>query len=73
MKPKREESARIYESHVGMAQEGGHVGSYRDYAEHILPRVKEAGYNIIQLMAVQEHSYYGSFGYHVTGFFGVSS
>ena len=56
-----------------MAQEGGHVGSYRDYAEHILPRVKEAGYNIIQLMAVQEHSYYGSFGYHVTGFFGVSS
>lgn len=24
-------------------------------------------------MAIQEHSYYGSFGYHVTGFFGVSS
>jgi 1,4-alpha-glucan branching enzyme len=24
-------------------------------------------------MAIQEHSYYGSFGYHVTGFFGVTS
>lgn len=47
VKPKRVESIRIYESHVGMAQEGGSVGSYRDYADIILPRVKEAGYNVI--------------------------
>jgi len=45
-------SVRIYESHVGMAQEGGCVGSYRQYVEHILPRIKEAGYNTIQLMAI---------------------
>jgi 1,4-alpha-glucan branching enzyme len=38
---------RIYESHVGMAQEAGKVSSYREYVEHILPRIKEAGYNAI--------------------------
>mmetsp|Transcript_15203 Transcript_15203/g.23485 ORF Transcript_15203/g.23485 Transcript_15203/m.23485 type:complete len:142 (+) Transcript_15203:892-1317(+) len=56
-----------------MAQEAGKVSSYREYADITLARVKEAGYTHIQLMAIQEHSYYGSFGYHVTGFFGISS
>ena len=48
----RESSMRIYESHVGMAQEGGQVGSYNEYVDRILPRIKEAGYNTIQLMAI---------------------
>ena len=39
----------------------------------MLPRVKALGYNAVQLMAVQEHAYYGSFGYHVTNPFAVSS
>ena len=73
VEPERLQSVRVYESHVGMAQEGGSVGNYREYADNILPRIKEAGYNVVQLMAIQEHSYYGSFGYHVTGFFAVSS
>ena len=47
VKPERAESIRIYESHVGMAQEAGKVSSYREYAETILPRVKKAGYNVI--------------------------
>ncbi len=59
----------IYESHVGMAQEHGGVGTYREFADHILPRIKEGGYNAIQLMAVMEHPYYGSFGYHVSNYF----
>lgn len=67
------QSDRIYEAHVGMAQEFGRVSSYRDFADHNLERIKEFGYNVIQLMAIQEHSYYASFGYHVTSFFGVSS
>lgn len=67
------QSLRIYESHVGMAQEFGRVSSYKDFADHNLDRIVEAGYNTIQLMAIQEHSYYASFGYHVTGFFGVAS
>jgi 1,4-alpha-glucan branching enzyme len=59
----------IYESHVGMAQEHGEVGTYREFADQILPRIKEGGYNAIQLMAVMEHPYYGSFGYHVSNYF----
>lgn len=64
---------RVYEAHVGMAQEEPKVGSYREFSEIILPRIAEAGYNTIQLMAVQEHPYYGSFGYQVSNFFAPSS
>ena len=63
----------IYEAHVGMAQEEGKVGSYREFADYILPRVKKSGYNTIQLMAIMEHPYYGSFGYQVSSFFAASS
>lgn len=63
----------IYETHVGMSGEEPRVHSYREFAEQVLPRVKKAGYNTIQLMAVQEHPYYGSFGYHVSSFFAPCS
>ncbi|GGG56456.1 alpha amylase C-terminal domain-containing protein [Hymenobacter glacieicola] len=63
----------IYEAHVGMALEADRVGSYLEFAEQILPRIQAAGYNCLQLMAVMEHPYYGSFGYHVANFFAVSS
>ena len=67
------EAPRIYEAHVGMAQEDGRVGTFREFTGRILPRVVAAGYNTLQLMAILEHPYYGSFGYHVTNFFAVSS
>ena len=63
----------IYESHTGMAQEKEAVGTYREFADIILPRVVKAGYTVVQLMAVQEHPYYGSYGYHVSNFFAPSS
>lgn len=63
----------IYECHIGMAQEHEGVGTYREFADKILPRIKEGGYNAIQTMAIQEHPYYGSFGYHVSNFFAPSS
>jgi 1,4-alpha-glucan branching enzyme len=63
----------IYECHVGMAQEYEGVGTYREFADNILPRIKEGGYNAIQLMAIMEHPYYGSFGYHVSNFFAPTS
>src|SRR5690606_9107360 len=59
----------IYECHVGMAQEKPGVGTYREFEENTLHRIKKAGYNTIQLMAVMEHPYYGSFGYYVYLFF----
>ena len=67
------QSLYIYEAHVGMAQEEGKVGTYREFADKILPRIKKAGYNTIQLMAIMEHPYYGSFGYQVANFFAASS
>ena len=63
----------IYECHPGMAQEKEGVGTYREFADNVLPRVIELGYNCIQLMAIKEHPYYGSFGYHVSSFFAPSS
>ena len=68
-----EDDLYIYEAHVGMAQEEGKVGSYREFADITLPHVKKAGYNTIQLMAIMEHPYYGSFGYQVSNFFAASS
>ena len=63
----------IYECHIGMAQQEEKVGTYNEFREKILPRVAKAGYNCIQVMAIQEHPYYGSFGYHVSNFFAASS
>ena len=63
----------IYETHVGMAQEDERVGTYREFADRVLDRIQEAGYNTIQLMAIMEHPYYASFGYQVTNFFAASS
>ncbi|MDE0472733.1 MAG: alpha amylase C-terminal domain-containing protein [Ekhidna sp.] len=63
----------IYEAHVGMAQEKEGIGSYREFADITLHRIKKLGYNTIQLMAIKEHPYYGSFGYHVSNFFAPSS
>src|SRR5574344_3016186 len=63
----------IYECHVGMGQDAEKVGTYKEFTENVLPRVIEDGYNCIQVMAIQEHPYYGSFGYHVSSFFAPSS
>lgn len=63
----------IYECHIGMAQDAEKVGTYKEFQENILPRIIADGYNCIQIMAIQEHPYYGSFGYHVSSFFAPSS
>ena len=71
--PKKPAVPIIYEAHVGMSSEKPEVASYRSFADTILPRIVKLGYNTIQLMAVQEHPYYGSFGYHVSNFYAASS
>lgn len=65
--------AFIYEAHVGMAQDAERIGTYAEFKENIIPRIVAAGYDTIQLMAIQEHPYYASFGYHVSSFFAPSS
>uniref|UniRef100_A0A7N0V7G2 1,4-alpha-glucan branching enzyme n=1 Tax=Kalanchoe fedtschenkoi TaxID=63787 RepID=A0A7N0V7G2_KALFE len=72
-RPKKPQAPRIYEAHVGMSSSEPRVNSYREFADNVLPRIRANYYNTVQLMAVMEHSYYASFGYHVTNFFAVSS
>lgn len=68
-----EKNLLIYECHIGMAQETGRVGSYLEFRDNVLPRIRDLGYNTVQIMAVMEHPYYASFGYQVTNFFAASS
>ncbi|MCM1369719.1 MAG: alpha amylase C-terminal domain-containing protein [Candidatus Amulumruptor caecigallinarius] len=63
----------IYEAHIGMGENKEGVGTYDEFRRNILPRIAKDGYNAIQLMAIQEHPYYGSFGYHVSSFYAASS
>jgi 1,4-alpha-glucan branching enzyme len=63
----------IYEAHVGMAQEEGKIGTYEEFRKNVLPRIADAGYNTLQLMAIAEHPYYASFGYQVSNYFAASS
>ncbi|KAM0842265.1 hypothetical protein ACQ4PT_058466 [Festuca glaucescens] len=76
--PKQPKSLRIYESHIGMSSpydlvQEPKINTYANFRDEVLPRIKKLGYNAVQIMAIQEHSYYASFGYHVTNFFAPSS
>ena len=71
-RPKRD-PLLIYECHIGMGENAEKVGTYNEFRTNVLPRVIEDGYNCLQIMAIQEHPYYGSFGYHVSSFFAASS
>lgn len=68
-----EKTPFIYECHIGMAQEKYGIGTYEEFRVNTLPRIKKQGYNTIQIMAIMEHPYYGSFGYQVSNFFAASS
>ncbi|XP_060072353.1 1,4-alpha-glucan-branching enzyme-like [Ylistrum balloti] len=71
--PMRPDSLRIYECHVGISSWEGKISTYKEFSRDVIPRIKNLGYNAIQLMAVMEHAYYASFGYQVTSFFAASS
>ena len=68
-----DEPPLIYEAHIGMSAEDYRVSTYREFADNVLPHIKRAGYNTVQLMAVMEHPFYGSFGYQVSSFYAASS
>lgn len=72
-RPKKPESLRVYEAHVGISSPELRVTTYKEFTKTMLPRIRDLGYNVIQLMAVMEHAYYASFGYQVNNFFAASS
>ena len=71
-RPPKPTSPRVYECHVGISSAEEKVNTYKDFAANVLPRIANLGYNTVQLMAVMEHAYYGSFGYQVTSFYAAS-
>lgn len=71
--PQKLDSVLVYEAHIGMSSEEGKVSTFQEFRKKVLPHIVKSGYNVLQLMAIQEHPYYGSFGYHVSSFFAVSS
>lgn len=68
-----EEAPLIYEAHIGISSEEYKINTYQEFTRDVLPRIKGAGYNTIQLMAIMEHPLYASFGYQVSNFFAISS
>ncbi|MBR1872064.1 MAG: 1,4-alpha-glucan-branching enzyme, partial [Bacteroidales bacterium] len=63
----------IYECHIGMSGEEEKVSTFEEFRLNVLPRIASLGYDTIQIMALQEHPYYGSFGYQVSNFYALSS
>lgn len=72
-RPKKPESIRVYEAHVGISSPELRVSTYKEFTKNMLPRIRDLGYNVIQLMAIMEHAYYASFGYQINNFFAASS
>ncbi len=72
-RPGRRPHPLIYECHIGMSSEKEKVSTFDEFRRDVLPRVRRLGYNVLQIMALQEHPYYGSFGYQVSNFFALSS
>ena len=72
-RPGKRPNPLIYECHIGMSGEKEGVATFEEFRRDVLPRISRLGYNVIQIMALQEHPYYGSFGYQVSGIYALSS
>ena len=72
-KPGKREHPFIYECHIGMSSEQEKVSTFSEFRRDVLPKIVRDGYDTIQIMALQEHPYYGSFGYQVSNFYALSS
>ncbi|MBQ6044221.1 MAG: alpha amylase C-terminal domain-containing protein [Bacteroidales bacterium] len=72
-RPGKRPNPLIYECHIGMSGEKEGVATFDDFRRDVLPKVADLGYNVLQIMALQEHPYYGSFGYQVSNIFALSS
>ncbi|XP_045826979.1 1,4-alpha-glucan-branching enzyme 3, chloroplastic/amyloplastic-like [Trifolium pratense] len=71
--PKVPKSLRIYEAHIGISGSEPKISSFNDFTDKVLPYIKKAGYNAIQLIGVVEHKDYFTVGYRVTNFYATSS
>ncbi len=67
----------IYEMHLGSwlrdPDNPERLLSYKDLAEKLPPYLVEMGFTHVELMPVNEHPFYGSWGYQILGFFAPTS
>ncbi len=67
----------LYEVHLGswrrkLADEGRSY-LYTELASELVSYVKDMGYTHVELMPVNEHPFFGSWGYQITGYYAPSS
>ncbi len=65
----------IYEVHLGSwkRKKKNVVYNYHELADKLIPYVKKMGYNYLEILPVMEYPFDGSWGYQVSGYFGITS
>ncbi|KFI65818.1 glycogen branching protein [Bifidobacterium cuniculi] len=61
----------IYEVHANSWRKDVH--NYRELADQLVPYVQKLGYTHVEFMPLAEYPFAGSWGYQVTGYYGVDS
>ena len=61
----------IYEVNANSWRDDVH--SYRELADKLVPYVAKLGFTHVEFMPLEEYPYLGSWGYQVTGYYGVDS